>query len=385
MLVIMKTNGRVRARNTIKIACVALALISIFAFGFGCSEKKVVGAKYLGSFLSSDVYLYLAEEVPSSRYDELETTCAELIAEYERVFSVAKENGELNAFNRVESGEKFEISKRLDALFTLSRELYEKTDGAFDPTVYPLVDLYGFSYRFDGAYSPVYPFDRSRDGEVLPLPEQKFVSAFASLANLSAIERTEEDGRVFLKKTLFVDVDGVTYQQQADMSSVAKGALADDLRAVIDGHSVKNYYLSLGTSSLYLGNNNGEPWGVQIVDPKSSERLALCEIPLESVSVSTSGTYEKSYYVGGRKIHHVIDAATGESAKTDILSVAVVGENGAYCDGLSTALIAMGFDRAKEFIKKTSGYSFVFVLEDGRVFSDLAVKPINADYEFLNF
>lgn len=379
----MRKNG-VRARiifTKTAAAIVALALIS--AALCGCAKKEGAGVKYLGSFLSADVYLYLLEELPASTYDKMFEECKATVAIYEKTFSLAVGNSDISRFNAAKYGETVSVSALAGKLVAYAQGLYELTEGYFDPSVYPLVDLWGFSYRFDKTYSLLEAYDRpmNEDGS-FDLPDSEYTEGFLSLCDFFKVDVKTEDGAYYLTKNCTpVTVKGETYEQRIDLSALAKGALSDALQKIVDRYA-KDYYLSLGTSSLYLSERGGDNWNVQLVDPLSETRAAFAEVPVKKRSVATSGVYEKNYTVDGKTYHHIIDPTTGKSAETDILSVAVIGDNGTICDALSTALIAMGFERAKEFISKTSGYNFVIVLNSGEVWSDIEVKAINSEYSY---
>ena len=366
--------GKIRA-----IPIVVALFIAVSAVLTGCAAAEEKGMKYLGSFLSSDVYLYLDENVSSAEFSSIKKKCEDKIDEYEDAFSLSS-FGALTAFNSSKSGQKTEVSPLCYNLFKRAVEISEETCGAFDPTVYPLVDLWGFSFRFDGEYRPTEPYDRERspDGALL-LPDEKYVSAFRSLVGVDGVSLFFEDGRYYLTKSDGVTVDGVTYERRADLSSIAKGSLSDQLKAIIEDSSITRYYISLGTSSLYLGERSGGGWSVQFVDPKSSSRASFGEAEIKKKSVSTSGVYEKNYVSEGVSVHHVLDGATGRSADTDLKSAIVIGDDGDRCDALSTALIVMGADGAKEFMKNVFGYDFILVT-DNDIFSTIELKNVVGGY-----
>ena len=135
--------GKIRA-----IPIVVALFIAVSAVLTGCAAAEEKGMKYLGSFLSSDVYLYLDENVSSAEFSSIKKKCEDKIDEYEDAFSLSS-FGALTAFNSAKSGQKTEVSPLCYNLFKRAVEISEETCGAFDPTVYPLVDLWGFSFRFD--------------------------------------------------------------------------------------------------------------------------------------------------------------------------------------------------------------------------------------------
>ena len=363
-------------RTVSLIAALAMVFSSVSVL-FGCSRDGEQGLIYLGSFLSSDVYICIYDDASSST--EFIAACKKTVDEYEKTLSV-KESGDVAAFNDLRFGEKVKVSSLTAELIEYAKTLNEETGGAIDPTVYMLVDLWGFSYRFDEFYMPEKPFDRARIGDALPLPEEKYVSAFLSITDIKAVGvKRDQDGIYLFKNCPSVAVDGTEYEQKIDLSSIAKGALSDALKDIAASYGVKNYYLSLGMSSLYLGEKDGGAWETLLVDPKDDSRAEIGSVLLKNKSISTSGVYEKNYRLEDVTVHHIIDPSTGRCAETDLLSAAVIGENGVLADALSTALIVMGSERAKEFIKNYPELDFVLV-KDGEILSTIDMSFVKEGY-----
>ena len=362
------------------------SLIVSLAFVFSClslsscAKKHKAGAEFIGDFLSSEVWLVVSDEIEEKIYAETIDECSSLVAAAENALSTEISTSDVSRYNALRFGESVLISDMTAAVIASARAVYEKTDGAFDPTVYPLVDLWGFSARFDARYAPRYPFDREKNADgSLPLPDEKYLSAFKELVDFSKVGLIEDDNGFYLKKNCpSVTVDGEKYEQKIDLSGIAKGYLAQRLVEIVDKKGIKNYYLSLGTSSVYLG--EGKAWNTELTDPSDESRAAFAKASLSGTGVTTSGTYENEYTLSGRKYHHVIDVTTGESAKTDILSVTVVGTDLAFADALSTALVAVGYEKALDIIRRFDGFKYVFVLAGGEVFSDIPLTLMNEKY-----
>lgn len=350
-----------------------------------CAQFTVTGVRYLGSFLSADVILYLSKSVENSVYEAVEKDCKKAVNEAEAALSTKITDSDIARFNSLSFGERTEISDITKRLIESAKTLYIATDGAFNPATFSLVDLWGFSSRFDAFYAPTEIYDRERntDGS-LPLPENGFVEAFKELTDFSSVEIVEEGNKTYLKKNCpSVSVGGRAFVQKIDLSGVAKGYLSDVLKQVISSAGIKDFYLSIGTSSLYLGSKGGDAWKTELVDPADEKRGAFATAFFEEKSVSTSGIYENSYTLNGKRYHHIIDGKIGAPAETDLFSVAVIGGSGEYADGLSTALVVMGSAKALEFISAKTDLDFVFVTDSGKVYSTLNLTLTNKDYELI--
>lgn len=280
---------------------------------------------------------------PQDTYGEMIGRIDAFLTEVEDAASVERENSDIARFNELPAGGSTEISRTAAEIIEKAREAYALTDGAFNPAVYLLVDLWGFSPRVQKKdFQPTRPYDRTPADSYYPLPDERYVEAFRSLSDFSAVSLTEEAGKYFLTKNApAVTVDGTEYVQQLDLSGIAKGYAADGIRAILSEYGVTEGYLNFGTSSVLLLNGaDGTPWNLGIQHPrKESDFLSL---PIENKSVSTSGDYQNCYEIDGVRYCHAIDPATGNPAEQSTLSVSVFTDDGALADALSTACLVRG-------------------------------------------
>ena len=168
----------------------AVWIAFVVAMSAGCAKKEGAGINYLGSFFSSDVMLFIAEDIPAEDHADMISACKEAMEEYDAAFSLARDDGELARFNAAASGERVKISALTENVLKKARSLFLSTGGAFDPTVYPLVDLWGFSHRFDALYEPAEIYDRVMgDDGSLPPPEKEYIDAFVRLADFGSGHR----------------------------------------------------------------------------------------------------------------------------------------------------------------------------------------------------
>ena len=180
------------------------------------------------------------------------------------------------------------------------------------------------------------------------------------MSDFSAVELggNERDGYFLVKKAEDVSVDGATYTLKVDLGGIAKGFGADAAAAILRKHGYEYGYVNLGLSSLRMLKRNvsdkGAPgknqWAIGMPDPDDRTRNYL-SIYGKDIGVSTSGTYDLSYRVGGREYSHLIDPGTGEPTRSEIVSATVLGADAGYADALTTALCVMGKERAVEFMK----------------------------------
>ncbi|MGN0806519.1 MAG: FAD:protein FMN transferase [Candidatus Coproplasma sp.] len=277
-----------------------------------------------------------------------------MLSEAENSLSSSIKTSCVYKFNEAAPGERVEIDKLTYEVLSLAKDIYTLTDGYYNPAVYYSVDLYGFAKRADGTLETVYDRDKNEDGSY-PLPEDKYVTAFCSLAEgFSLLTLSEQDGSYYaVKPDRTVEVDGVTYSLKIDLGGIGKGWCADRAFEIMDEYFYEYGYFNFASSSMafkkYAKNDSGT-YTVSARDPRGIAGESFFSIPVKDVCLSTSGDYEQYYEVDGVRYCHIIDPTTGSPIRTGVSSVTVVGGSAAEDDALTTALSAMGKERAVEFI-----------------------------------
>ena len=274
-------------------------------------------------------------------------------------------------FNQAVQGDKVEISKISYEMLQIAKEMYQSTNGAFNPAVYRLVDLWGFSSRIYSQGNFGEPYDRIVTAQQFaqqgyPLPEQKYVDAFsnADFVNFDHVALSEENGKYFATKNCTpAVVDGVQFQQWIDLGGIAKGYAVDYIRSVLQSNDLPNYFVDCGVSSQSVGKGvDGKD--IELAFSDSFDPMSqFWGVPLFSVnvannSISTSGQYVRKYTTNGITYSHIVDAKTGAPAQTGVESVAVILPNdGTWAtqgDCLTTALTVMGKNEIVDFV---NGYA----------------------------
>jgi len=235
--------------------------------------------------------------------------------------------------SRLNRGSLFQVrSEYLKVMLDKGREYWSETYGAFDPSVMPLVNFWGFGFE----------------------------------------ERTEIDSskiEVILKSIGFekirIDSDYLVRKNSSsmlDFSAIAKGYGVDVVADFLKEIGFENFMVEIGGEIFCLGfNAKGAPWLIGIENPSSLEqRKAHFVIGLNEKGMATSGNYRNFYWINGKKVSHTIDPKTGYPAGNDLLSVTVVSEKCAYADAFATAFMVMGKDSAFQFSNRR-GISAAFI------------------------
>lgn len=224
-----------------------------------------------------------------------------------------------------------------------SREIYESCGGAFDPTVMPLVNAWGFG--------PAEPLD----------PDSVEVDSILQFVGMDKIRFNEdsvwkEDPRV-----------------QLDFSAIAKGYGVDVVAGFLKDQGIGNLFVEIGGEVVTYGTNIGEgrPWQVGILDPNSTIDVQsyIAYAQLEDIALATSGNYFNFRIEDGRKFSHTIDPDTGYPVQRTILSASVFAKDCMTADAWATAFMVMGERRAVEMLSGRDDINafLTFSKEDGSI------------------
>ena len=213
--------------------------------------------------------------------------------------------------------------------------LSHRTGGALDPTVYPLVCLWGFPAQ---AYR---------------VPTDEEIAATLALVGPQHVRQSGTQ----------VQLDDGT---QLDLGAVAKGYAGQRCADALEDQGVAAI-LTLGGNVQTVGRKpDGTDWQVGIADPDAPE-TSLAVLQLRGTnSIVTSGGYQRYFTENGQRYHHILDPATGRPADSGLASVTIVAKDGLLADALSTALFVMGLDEAAAFWQESDDFEAVLIDAQGQ-------------------
>ena len=321
-------------------------------------ETVTVRREYTDYFATIVTFQLL---VPQSQQALAEETCERAeaaIAAIESAVSVSLPESDIARFNdQLSPSESMQISAETYALLSLAKNLYVRTEGAYDPSVALLVDLWGFSPRFyTDEYIPCEPYDRQDYRN--ELPQERYIEAFQTLAAFDEVSVYAENGIYSVTKPkTTVTVDGREYAVKLDLGGIAKGYACDVAAGIFAEYGFVNGNISVGDSSVYLLRNSLSADGkftVKVQNPRAEESGlngdTIVDLRAKECGLSTSGDYERYYVTHNIRYCHIISAETGKPIDTDICTACIVGGSAAENDALTTAVCVMGKERAIEFI-----------------------------------
>ncbi|MBQ9668809.1 MAG: FAD:protein FMN transferase [Prevotella sp.] len=235
--------------------------------------------------------------------DEIEATLKQVDAE----FSMFNDESTVSRINR---GEQPPRSQMFEEVYELAQTVSRETDGAFDITVAPLVNAWGFGFKH----------------EQMPTAEQ---------------------------------VDSLLQiRSQLDFSAIAKGYGVDVVARLLKAKDVSNYMVEIGGEVITRGMNPGsEPWHIGVTKP-TDDSLAVDGGELQTIltltdrALATSGNYRNFYYKDGRKYAHTIDPRTGYPVQHNILSATVLADECATADAYATSFMVLGLDGARRVLER---------------------------------
>ena len=238
------------------------------------------------------------------------------------------------------------VKVRADLILVLETALRyaELSGGAFDPTIGPLVKLWGIGT------------DRQR------IPSDKEIAAALTLVNFRDLIVDRDSGTAFLRRK----------GMEIDLGGIAKGYAADEAARIAKEGKVKRGIIDLGGNILTLGwrGEKGKellPWRIGVQNPFGNRGEYIGKLTVHDTSVVTSGVYERYFENEGRRYHHILSTRDGYPVDNGLLSVTIVTERSMEADALSTSVFAMGFERGKALIDSIPGAEAVFVFADRSV------------------
>lgn len=296
--------------------------------------------------------------------------------------SVYNKNSDIYKFNVMSPG-KLEVSKDTYNIILLAKTLYELTNGLFDPSIYPLLDLWGFTDRHrENNFEATKAYDRQDFKN--NLPDQKYIQAFTELTAFDQIEIEEDNGKYYLTKpNVFVDVEGTIYYMQIDLGGIGKGIAIEKAKEILNKNGIERGYISCGVSSVYCMKRDVENlYKISFKDPRSSGNYMFIE--KNNTTISTSGDYENYYEVNGKRYCHIINPDTGMPISGNIIAASVVCDNAIYGDALSTALCVGGIEFAKTLDESFEiAVSYIDANNSKKIFANSPIyKIINKEYTF---
>ena len=268
----------------------------------------------------------------------LKTLLQERLEQINRLMSTYDAESEISRFNNQTTSDWFAISEETAQVIALALEISTLSGGAFDISVGPLVELWGF-----GA---------TARGETIPSADQ--ISAALAAVGYQNI-RLRRDPAAISK---------LVPQLRIDLSAIAKGYAVDALGELLHQQGISDYLVEIGGEMKVSGlRGDGTPWRIAIEKPLEGAREVALVLPLTATALATSGNYRNFYEENGQRYAHTLDPVSGRPIRHQLASVTVLDETCARADALATAIMVMGEAKGRRFCEENRIAAYFLIHE----------------------
>lgn len=279
----------------------------------------------------------------------LQTSIDAMLAQFDREVSGWRDDSDLARFNEAPVGSCQTIPASLVELVAAASRLHERSDGAFDITVGPLLDVWGFR-------GPI-----GSNG----------VPASDELAR--ALERVGHQHLRLDGNRLCKDADVAI-----DISGLAAGYMVDEVVEHLGSYGITSYMVEITGELKAAGRKpGGSPWRIAIEEPRDDERIAQVILPLDGYGVSTSGDYRNYFEYEGKRYSHTFNPRSGTPIMHQLAAVTVLHTSAMEADGLSTILHVLGPEEGWTFAL-ANDLAALFVIREGNGFVSRATPGFDA-------
>lgn len=270
-----------------------------------------------GSALGTTFSVLLVAPPDNLSKEELQSGILGTLEEVDRLASTWREDSELSRFNASRESDWIDTSTEFCGAIESALEVSRLTDGAFDITVGPLVNLWGFGPGGDIVQPPT-------EDALLAVMAGVGYQGLQTHCDVPAVKKRSD--RIYI-----------------DLSGWAKGYAVDQVAALLDRNKLKDYLVEIGGEMRVRGHNaEGLKWAVAIETPSTTKRVPHSVLRVTDTGVATSGDYRNYFEHDGKHYSHTIDARNGRPVTHSLAAVTVVNPSAAFADAMATALLVLG-------------------------------------------
>lgn len=332
-------------------------IISLIFILSACNTRELNvynNYEYFGTVLKAAMY------TDSVKFQSWQDQADTILSNLSVTLDEKVDNSDIFRFNSALDGQLIEVNEDTYNLVVKAKDIYNITNGSYNPCVYYLVDLWGFSSRFSDNKELVQIYDRNwvetDSGYFLPLPDDKYIHFFTALSDFNKVSCITQEGKFYLlKENSRITLDGIDYYAKIDLGGLIKGYTIDKLNDMTGALNITKGYISYGTSSIsLLKNKKDKEWDLSLTNPRfteNSEDESYLKMQVMDRCISSSGDYEKFYTIDGNRYSHIIDGKTGFPVNNGVCAVTVICDEACLSDMLSTAIMVMGRDEGIEFME----------------------------------
>ncbi|CAA0091656.1 FAD:protein FMN transferase [BD1-7 clade bacterium] len=332
----MISAANVRSFKQLLKASLIIQVSLLFLLGCGSSNKYVnISGATMGT-----TYHVTAELLKGASQVQIQAAIDRRLREINQSMSTYIDTSKISEFNRLPVGQSLPIDDDFVDVFQVSRKIYDMSNGAFNPSVGALVDLWGFGPEY-----------RMQDTAKIP-SDADIAKARAEMGFADIML----DGNVLTKRT----------PVHLDFSAVAKGYAVDEIAEVLNQFGITNFMVEIGGEVSTRGNSpRGDYWRIAIEAPDKVREKYPTTLNLHEASIATSGDYRNYYEVDGQRYTHIIDPVSGRPVTHGLTSVTVIADDVAQADAWATALLVLGEDAGFQLAKDVGLAIYMIYHTDG--------------------
>ncbi|MDA3916384.1 MAG: FAD:protein FMN transferase [Deltaproteobacteria bacterium] len=301
-----------------------IALVFILSVAAGCGPSAREVESFQGSTMGTTYSIKYVQEKSLKGINAIKKAVDTELEKINSMMSTWDPESNLSLINKADADQWLDMPSDLSKLIGFAFDLSRKTDGKYDVSMGPLINLWGFG-----------------PGGARKIPTDLQIAKTMKISGYDKIELNIKTNR--LKKRF--------KESYIDLSSIAKGYGVDKTAKILEGFGIKNYMVEIGGEIKTSGKKQDIPWRIAIESPRKGKNKTFNKVlNLVDCAMATSGDYRNFFKEGKNRYSHTIDSATGRPVQNDLASVTVAIPNGECfkADAWATALMASGKDRGME-------------------------------------
>lgn len=274
----------------------------------------------------------------------------EIEAELQKVDNSLSPFNKTSIISRINRNEKVKVDEMFSEVFQLAEKISGDTDGAFDITVAPMVNAWGFGFKTGNP------------------PTRQTIDSLRAIVGFHTVSL--QDGYIIKKNP----------KTMLDCSAIAKGYGTDVVARFLKKKGVQNFMVEIGGEIVVNGNNEKlQPWRIGINKPTddslNTSQAIQDVVSVSNIAMATSGNYRNFYYKNGKKYAHTIDPKTGYPVQHNILSATVFADDCATADAYATSFMVLGLDGAKKILEKHPEFCAYLIYSDQKGSNQIWYSP----------
>ena len=314
-----------------------ILLISILIVAFGCGGKGIYKRTELAMGTVVEISVADKDKDPEA-IEKAICKAFDRIKEIEALMSSYLKGSDVSRINRLGKGKYVAVSDETFEVIRTSIKFSKLSEGAFDITILPVLELWGFSSKI-------------RED----VPTQEEIGERLPLVNFRNILIDEEERAVGFSVA----------EMEIDLGGIAKGYAVDEAIVVLKNEGIKKAMVNAGGDVYCLGTkDNDQLWVIGIKHPRKPGQI-LTTLEIKGQAIATSGDYEKYYTIKGKRYPHIIDPRTGRPVQNDVMSVTILAPTCLEADALATTCFVLGKEKGLKLIGSLDGVEGMIVSQQG--------------------